>query len=170
MDKQIDMQIKKEIDYYIQHNIIVKKISSLNQQMPVASFGHSFSDFSQDLTPIVNKVKNSQPLGGYLRDLDSIKGKKGALELCGINKEYKSKVINNRIKPSKEKLLCFAIAYELNLEETEELLNKAGYTLSKENSILDSIICYFIEKEFYSAHEIDNYLYEYNQSTLFSIA
>ena len=50
----------------------------------------------------------------------------------------------NTYRPSKQTAVAFAIALELNLEETQDLLASAGLTLSR-SFIFDKIIRYFIQ-------------------------
>ncbi|WP_231889889.1 hypothetical protein [Oceanobacillus sp. Castelsardo] len=51
-----------------------------------------------------------------------------------------------------------------------QLLRKAGLTLAEDNSVFDNIIGYFIEKGIYDPIEIDEYLVEFGQSPMFSVA
>lgn len=67
--------------------------------------------------------------------------------------------------PSKRTILALAIALELNLEETDALLAKAGYTLS--NSIMrDVIVQYFILHGQYDIYTINEVLFSYDQPLL----
>ena len=59
--------------------------------------------------------------------------------------------------PKKKTALAFAIALELNMEETAALLMKAGYALS-DSSKGDLVLMYFISKGKYDIREINGVL------------
>jgi hypothetical protein len=62
-------------------------------------------------------------------------------------------------KPSKPTALAFAVALELELRETEELLEKAGFAISH-SSKMDLVIEYCIRERFYDVMQINEVLYE----------
>jgi len=68
-------------------------------------------------------------------------------------------------RPSKTTVIAFAIALELTLEETKQLLRTVGFTLSGSNKF-DLIIEFFIRNGNYNVYEINSALYKYDQECL----
>lgn len=67
--------------------------------------------------------------------------------------------------PSKATALALAIGLELNLDETKDLLSRAGLALSP-CSKQDIIVRYFIEKEVYDIYEINIALFDHGEGPL----
>ena len=82
---------------------------------------------------------------------------------ANVDRKLFSKIRNNpAYKPSKITAVAFALALELNLEETQNFIGRAGYTLSH-SSKFDIIIEYFIVNKNYNVFEIDAVLFRYDQ-------
>ena len=85
---------------------------------------------------------------------------------ANIDRKLFSKIRNNiDYAPSKRTAVALAIALELSLDETKDLLMKAGYALSP-SSTFDKIIEYCIEEGEYDVHTINIYLFDFDQPIL----
>ena len=85
---------------------------------------------------------------------------------ANLDRKLFSRIRNNiHYRPSKLTVLAFAIALELNLDETRDLLARAGFALSH-SSKLDIIVEYFIEAGMYNIFIINEALYAYDQNIL----
>ena len=102
-----------------------------------------------------------------LRKIDE-KGMKDpeCYKASNISKQHFSKIASNvNYNPTKATVFAFAIGLKLDLEETSEMLMKAGYAFSP-NSKLDRIVRYFISIGYYNIIDINAVLYEYHQTLL----
>jgi O-acetyl-ADP-ribose deacetylase (regulator of RNase III) len=85
---------------------------------------------------------------------------------ANIDRKLFSKIRSNMdYKPSKNTAIALAIAMELNLDETMDLIGRAGYTLSR-SSHSDMVIQYFIDIGHYNIFEINATLFEFEHTTL----
>ena len=134
------MDDKNLIEKFTEHR---KKIDVLLEK-----FDYTFANYLRDLI----KNKNMSEVEVY---------KKAHLDRRLFSKIRKEK----NYMPSKQTVLTIAVAMELNLQETGELLKFAGYSLSR-GIKSDVIITYFIENKVYDLFLINDALEHYKLKSL----
>lgn len=87
---------------------------------------------------------------------------------AGKDKKLFHKIRTNKnYQPSKHTVLAFALALELSLDETKDLLASAGFAFSPSNRF-DLIIQYVIEQGLYDLYKIDCILYDFGEEQYFT--
>lgn len=85
---------------------------------------------------------------------------------ANIDRRHFAKIRNNpQYRPSKNTALALAVALELNLDQTIDLLSRAGLALSPSTK-LDLIVKYFIVNNNFNIFEINQALFTFNETTL----
>ena len=103
-----------------------------------------------------------------LLDLIQKSGQKNATvyKRANMSKQHFSKLIHNpNSNPTKPTAIALAFALELDIAQTNDLIGRAGYTLTN-SSVFDLIIQYYITHKNYNIVEINITLYEFDQILL----
>lgn len=136
-------------------------VSASKKKLSIDEEDAAIEELDRSLQERINHMSDS--FSEYLLFLISAKGMKNSevYDRAIVDKKVFSKIKTNpHYHPQKLTALCLCIGAKLNLDESKDLLSRAGYALSPCDKT-DIIFSYFIEKQIYDMVEVDIQLEEH---------
>jgi O-acetyl-ADP-ribose deacetylase (regulator of RNase III) len=167
----VSRKLLGEVDSYIdEHYVEAHQIQRRQllevEQTALSGIASSAPMTARGLNDLMDHL--DEPFSDTLLKLIDAKGKTDVevYKRANIDRKLFSKIRTGKgYTPKKRTILALAVALELTLAETDDLLGRAGYALSHASKF-DVIVEFFIVKGNYNIFEINEVLFQYDQPLL----
>ena len=155
-----------DFDLNLVEEVLEANVEEMDPE-PVASYSIPAAGIFADLPGKPDEIVPSESFHDMLFRHINRKGLSDpdVYKRANLDRKLFSKIRNPNYIPSKKTALALAIALKLNLDETIDLLGRAGYALSPAN-LFDLIVVYCIEHKIYDIIEVNLILFEYTDEYL----
>ena len=137
-----------------------KKTGDLSQELMEQS---DLSAYINENSDIFTESGVSELLSKMYKRLDISKAE--LARRAGMSEVYLHQIFAGRRNPSRDRLLCLCIGMYSELEETQEVLKRAGYAQLYPRIKRDAIICHGVQQK-KSLGEVNDSLFAENEKTL----
>ncbi len=179
----INIKLENYLNKYLnKNNIIYKKVNNTSyinnneeeyyEDKVLYKQKEHYTGISSNSTLNINNYLNQEldknNFQKTLFDLIDASGEKDSdiYNKAYIDRRLFSKIRNNpHYHPSKNTVISLGLALNLNINDFENLLNSASYSLPK-NNYFDLIIRFCINEKIYNILDVNDYLDKYNCNTL----
>lgn len=181
MVNKIDKELFNEINKYIKDRYIDQEMLffnddsrcdfSLEEKCLQVEENSDIHNFLKERRRISEEDLEQQLENSFSKELLSIIEKRNLKSVdvyrkANIDRKHFSKIKNNPdYRPSKITAIAFALAFELDIDETDDFIGKAGYKLTH-SSRFDIIIEYCIENKIYNVIEVNDILYDFGENLI----
>lgn len=171
----LSQDLRKKVARYIDQHYVDEHTNGQHRGLQLSKVAAMAS-----FEPILKKeTKSEKSLEDFMENLDEsfsttllrlidLKGRSDVevYKRANMDRKLFSKIRSNSgYTPSKKTVLALCIALELSLEESDDLLERAGYSLSPSRKD-DVIVEYFIINQHYDIFELNQVLFKYDQLLL----
>ena len=165
-------KIESYIDeHYVDEHFAKSRVGDMLQAKKIPSLGAGVFAAPPVLKPesLEDVIGNlDEPFSDTLLRLIDSRGKTDVeiYKRANLDRRLFSKIRGGKgYMPGKRTVIALAVALELTLKETDDLLRRAGFALSRSHRG-DVIVEYFITREKYDIFEINEVLFYYDQPLL----
>jgi hypothetical protein len=167
----ITENIVKELRDFIKDHYVLRDEARFRGRAifaPEAPQQGAFGKLAAAISSFIEKQRNADTFSVLLNKLREERNltERDLYKKAWIDKRLSSKIMNTRhYHPSKNTVMAFGLALELEQDEFTQLLESAGYAFSR-SSIPDLVVLFCVQDRIYDLHDVNALLLVLEQKAL----